>query len=514
MLANADLDLAADALARLHAGLPVAEPSLAERRWQSTKLSRLNANQWEDARGATINADLRANLELLRAQCELESERNPILKGVIETHAGDVVGPHGPSMNIQSDSPAFNDWAETRFGEFWECPEITGKYCGPDLLKLWLRSLWKSGELLARKVNVAQRGLGVRFRFKAMHARRLLTPALGTYLDNVVMGVELDANDRPTAYHLDLRRTSDLDYVPSVKTTRIAADKVLHEFLVIEEEQVRGIPWAGSSLQVLADIRDADDQIQDAIRGAADHGTLLSATNHDAQDQFTDFGGASVPFERRRLTALPPGYSATQMKPEQPGANVIDFRNERLREVGLPAGMPLMTIKLDAKGLNFSQAKFGNGKYWRSNEGIQGWLARRVMNPTVKEVLQEAWLEDFAAGRTAPEAPTRMQLVWKWPGPPKMDPRIEAMGQSLLRAIGQVSMTDMLRDSNKTVEQHAAELARERAAYEAQGVPYPEPDGVLETLKVLSEQIAREAEAEAGDGATEETEAEVTVEAA
>ncbi len=74
------------------------------------------------------------------------------------------------------------------------------------------------------------------------------------------------------------------------------------------------------------------------------------------------------------ITRIPPGWQAQSMATSHPSANNTDFRKERSRDLGRPAGMPLMQIRLDSSGHNYSSARFDAQIYQNANRVIQGSL--------------------------------------------------------------------------------------------------------------------------------------------
>lgn len=455
---------------------PAEVPSV--RRWDSAATMRLNEAHWARATGQPINDDIAADWETLVTRCTHEAANNPLVEGVIETHVADVVGVSGPTLEVQSDNPEFNEWLEGHWSSWWAQPDISGRLCGVDKLALWIRMLWKTGEYLEHVVYDNKARTPVTARLESVHPRRLVVPFARINEQNLLMGVEMDAFGRPVAYHI--ARPPEYAFASFYGTPeRFDAEEIIHDFKTLEPGQVRGVPWLASCLQVVADLRDGDAQILDAIRAAADHAILLEKEDPDAADIAP---GSTADYERRQITTLPGGYKAVQMKPEHPTTSYIEYRDERMRELARVVGMPLEKIKSSHKGMNFSQSKHGQGNYWRHVQHLQNWIGRRTLTRLVSEVEKEARGSEISDGKAVPKQAGKYELVWRWPPAPRVDPRIEAMAANLYRGIGAVTMDDLLAQDGKTVEQHARQIARERQVYEREGVPYPEPKSVIDTV--------------------------------
>jgi capsid protein len=224
------------------------------------------------------------------------------------------------------------------------------------------------------------------------------------------------------------------------------------------------VPWLAPCLQSIADLRDFDDQVMDAARAAADSGLVYYTEHNDAE--YIEVN-ESVEFERRMQTTAPPGWKPFQVKPEQPSATYIAYRDERLREPGRPVGMPLMTIKLDSSKHNFSSARFDSQLYQRGVVRLQRWLERVCLNRFLREVMKEAALQ-VPALKTRPK---RVEFVWTWPVPPVANPNQEALAQTTRMQNGTLTYAAACAENGLDWEQTIAQRKREREALAAAGLP-------------------------------------------
>lgn len=461
---------------------------MAERRLEAAHTDRLNDAHWSLASfDQHINSVLDTDLARTIQRIAYEAVNNPLLEGVIETHVADFVGPSGPTLDIQSDSDRYNKWLREYWEQWWLMPDAEGRRSGPEILDGMIRGFWKTGDFLAETVDDPTVRGTVMMRLKLHHSQYLQQPA--TVPDNgnqIIMGVEVEPRfGRPVAYHV-VRGADQVRFSGfGGQTERIPIENMHHLFRVLDPGQVRGLPWASSCLNTIADIRDTDNQLLDAIRLAADFGLVLETEDPDAQPIEP---GSSYPLQRRQMTTLPPGYKPTQVAPEHPGTNVLEFRDERLRELGRVVGMPLEKVKASAKDMNFSQTKHGQGNYWRCIEKLHGWTERSLLNDLVMKVEREARLSLMVEGRAVPRRPDKVKLVWTWDGPPEVDPRIEAMSLNIKRGLGALTITDILERSGRTLEQHIAREQREREAYAEAGLPYPEPASDIDAMALEQDQ--------------------------
>ena len=420
------------------------------RRWAGAKTNRLNAHQWLDSLvGGTLNEDLASYLDNLRERCCLEAERNEYLKGVINTHAMDIVGESGPTLHIHSDNDAYSTWAERVWRDWWQPsdldslardyhgPDINNQLSGIDLLNLWVKSQWKCGEHLFQFVTDNAANTPIKLRIADIHPRRLGTPTQPADLD-VVMGVKITPTGKPLIYYVG--EPDSQPYRLTENHTPIAAGQIVHQFMVEEAGQVRGVPWAATSLQGAADLRQYDEDVLDCADQAASMGIAWYSDHPSAE--FFEVNETTDMRPRQQWTG-PPGWKPMQINPQQPTQSYVEFRKERLAGIGRPVSMPLLIVRLTAERHTYSSARMDVKMYERALGWYQGWLARGTLNPCVVRVLREAELA-AGAGRLnpMPPKPPRVGISWTWPKLPHVDPQKEANGERTRLENGTLPFTD------------------------------------------------------------------------
>jgi lambda family phage portal protein len=392
------------------------------RRWESARTTRLNKGHWQLARGRSINADLVDWLDNLRTRSAYETANNPTMDGVIETMATDVAGDNGPTLQVKSSSSQYNSRLEAAWKDWAENPDVRGKLGLVDFITLWIRSLWVNGELLVQKVSVTRPAKGSReihLRLKGIQPRRLSTPMDRGGDPEIVLGVRLDAEGAPASYFI--QQPADHLELWSGVWKEVPARDIIHEFLMLEDDQVRGVPWNSVSLDSIADLRDYDAQVLDAARQAADWSISLYTDHQDAE--YVEVN-ESTDIERRTMSTLPPGWKPWSANPPQPSITYSDYRAERLRDMGRPRNMPLMMVRLDASKHNYSSARFDAQPYHRAISKLQSWVARRILKPLLWEIESELRLQGLGP------RPADLAINWIWPKPKHVDEQKEAEGEN------------------------------------------------------------------------------------
>lgn len=473
---------------------------LTMRRWEAADTDRLNQGHWQGVTGQNINADLLPRLETLRSRAAYEVASNPTLEGVLNTYGDDVAGTDGPKLQVNSGDDEFDKAAEAVWKMWFEEPDVGRRLGGVDILKLWCRGLWINGEFLAQRVTSRNEDAPVRLRLRVLHPRRLDTPPEFSGAVDVIMGVKVDASTtEPLQYYLSQPVKMGAYEISVGRFRSLPASAVIHRFVSIEEDQVRGVPWLATPLDTIADLRDYDAQVMDAARNAADWAVSLYTEHPDAT--FLDVNEETT-IQRRTMGTLPPGWKAQALNPPQPSTTYKDFRSERQGDIGRPRGMPRMMVRLDSSDHNYSSARFDSQIYRRGVEAMQGWLQRRTLVPLFYEVLAEALL--YAAGHPQWEhaqallrRPASISVSMIWPKMPHVDPSKESAAERTRLENGTLTYADALAAHGLDEDEVIASRAKSNRKLAEAGLP-PLP-AASSSGPELAAQIAMDEAQQSGD---------------
>lgn len=451
------------------------------RRWEAGKTDRLNETQWLDAKGQSVNTDLSQLVTTLRARCSLEIARNPIVEGVIMTHVIDTVGDRGPTLQVVCKSaPNYAKALEDLWRPWWALPDYNRQYSGVELLQLWVRGHWPDGEGLMQLVDDEPHDdIPISLALNIMAPRRLATP-MGQMGDpSIVMGIKFAPgkngrrSGRPQTYYINDEADSQYGAALSLNPDPIPAAQVIHDFVPLEPGQARGAPWLAPCLPVMADLRSYDQAVLDAARLAAANSMALTTKNDAAE--FIEVAG-TMEIERNSFNAIPPGYELKEIESNQPTAQYIDYRQERLRELGRVIGMPLMMVLLDSRKHNYSSARFDSQVYQRGIRLFQQRITRRMLNRLVDLVAREGQLRAGLGDnglRFLRERPQGVLYIWTWPAFPHVDPKKEAEGSEIRLRNRITTISDELADRGRDLDEHIATLKREQEDFKRAGIDYP-----------------------------------------
>ena len=441
-------------------------------RFDAAVTNRLNSEHWKNAQGQPMNADLSEDLPTLLARCSHEAQNNPHVKGVIGTFTTHMVGKEGPILQVRSENKKYNAALEAIWKRVWLDIDISGKSPGPEKLKQWIFALFTGGEFLEQIVSgdrrKALRDKTPSMRLYGISARRLATPSGETGNKAIVMGIERTKFEKPIRYWIEETNEELFSNGFSGVFRPVMAKNMVHYYDVPETGQARGIPWLTSCLAPIAQLRDYDQSVLDVAQMAAKFGVLLYAKNPDVD--FVDQGDVTVEIERGMMQTLPPGYEMAEIKPEQPATNYVEYRREKIGEIGRPVDMPLMLVTLDASDHAYATARVDDRVTYRESiKKTQGSLERSVLNRLVIQVEHESQLMELL-----PLAPEKVSLGWIWPAAPQIDEQKTAIGERIrLTETGTTSMHIELASKGLDFDEVTQERQQEKETLEAAGLPVP-----------------------------------------
>lgn len=444
--------------------------------FQSAGRDRLTKSHFAEARGQNVNFAISTEGVLIGDRAEREYHSNPILRGIVETHRTDLIGIDGPTLQVTSSSEAYNDKVLEIWRSWWAAPDVQRRMSGAALLRMFVTMGWLRGEMIYQRVTDRQAETPIKLRIKAIHPRRMLTPPTMAGRMDVGLGMQLDANGAPLRYFIAKEiALGDSSYLSSEFDT-IDASNIDHIFEVEQPDQFRGIPWATPCLYVAAELRDFDASVLAASRAAAKWGAVLLECMNTNGDPIEIDGEYEI--ESATIRALPPGYTAKQLAPGQPAANYVEYRKERMTDMGAPVNMPAMMVRKDSGDHNFSSARFDSQIYLRSLEFKRAMIEDMVIGRWLRSVIREAELAGLL-----PAAPPDVNFSWTWPALASVKPLEDAQTEEQEMINGTLTFSEACRRRNldpKTVISEQQKDAKNREglpplpSFQQKSTPAPE----------------------------------------
>ena len=392
-------------------------------RWDLERGRRNNRNRWTKYDGLSINSDLHKDLPQLMARCDQEYARNTIFQGIVNTFKKDVVGPHGPKLQIVSDNKEFNAEVERQWKAIFAMPNPARKSSGGvEVMKQWVHLLATAGSYLNVFTEPRRDGL-VSFGWKAIHTRRMVTPVEFVGDPNVAFGIRVNAEGEPTKYYLDKPRNVGSQEISGIDYQELRPDQVQHRYIEVEPEQLTGFPMMSSALDTAADIRELDISELNAQRRSAKRSEWLVAQDPSAIIDPEPIAGDTVSASDDEVNVAPLGWMPHTGDNNRPSTNHIEYRRERMAEMGRPIGMPLLMILLSVSDVNFSSAQFGGMLYAECIREVQSFIERLTLNELVEMII----LELVISGKV--KRPDSYEKTWTHYVPPNAN--IEKFAKTL-----------------------------------------------------------------------------------
>lgn len=313
---------------------------------------------------------------------------------------------------------AFNEWSEMGSAE------VGGRMSWVGVQDLVAKTVAQDGEVLIRYHYDPQNKYG--FSVELIEAD-LLDVTLNQVLSNgnrIVMGVELDGQNRRVAYHLLTNHPGDDTWVnQGQRYHRVSADEMDLLYVVWRPGQNRGIPWAHASLLEMYQINSMrSSQLTSARIASANMAFYERDPEQEIGDEFDDDGELLHELESGQMSVVPEGYKVTQTT-FQPPAN-SDFQKDALRGSASGMGVNYNVLGNDYEGVSFSslrQAILEDRDAWKRK---QRWLIEQLATPVFNRWLKMALLKNAIPGLKA----SQLSLLkkhkfhgrrWQWVDPLK-----------------------------------------------------------------------------------------------
>lgn len=393
---------------------------LVQRRWDAAKHSRETRDQWRGATGADINADIDLDRKTLIARARHEAKNNPNVAGAKLILGAHTVGRNGPTFQPRSSNATYAKQLASIVRSFFEVAGADGRGLVDHLVEA-VRQLPDTGEVIWQIVTERKSAVPVSARIHPINPKYVNTPIGRVESTTMRLGVERTTTLKPVAFWVDI---VDDAMGSTGQSERIAAESVIHYFRRDEAGQARGVPWVASSLGAASDLRAYEKAVQDAMESAALFGVILYSEDPKAR---TIVLKGETEITSKTMAAIPPGYKAAQISPNQPGNNHEAWKRSKLQQVLLPLGMPTVVGLLDSQNTSYAGGRIDLQNYSAITAVTQGELERSILNRLVEIAIREATL----AGALPSKRPADLDWHWVWPAIPHVDPVKQAMSQRM-----------------------------------------------------------------------------------
>ena len=435
----------------------------------------------------SINQSLRGNLRKLRERSRDAARNDSYAKKFFSLCRSNIVGAKGISFQVQTaNNPKLAKTAQEIEAKFleWSRKEfcsLTNKLSWLDAQRLFVTQLARDGEVLIRKVfdSTNPFGFSLKFYDAAWLDENMYSTASNG--NQIIMGVEVDENDKPVAYWLS-PPIGDWT-IRNRQITRVPVEEIIHAFLILEDEtQVRGVPWLHASLMKLNMLDGYEEAELIGRRIAASNMGFFSPPFDAAEGSDLD---AEIDLieevEPGVLKLLPPGYTFSEFNPKNSDPTAESFKNNVLGGVSSGVDVAKHSITGDMSAVNYSSARIAmldERDFWQTQ---QQFFIENFCEPVYQEWLKSAML----AGQlnlTAKDFEAVKYPKWFARGGSWVDPEKEVKADVLAIEKGLATVTEVLAEQGQDLEEFLKIRQKEQEMFAQYGVEYPKnKDGLAST---------------------------------
>jgi len=348
--------------------------------------------------GASANSEISLGLSTLRNRARDLVRNNPYAARIVSVIPANVVG-RGIMPNIRGRDEVqrevllalWKEFAEALTLDFDECLDFYG------MQALIMRAVPESGDILIRRRRVSPSS-GFPLRLQVLESDHLardktLTAPSG---NKIVMGVEIDSNGTPVAYHLYPNHpgsTEIEDIRTSFDTIRVPAGDIAHVFKKDRPGQVRGVTWFAP---VMARLRELDE-FENAMLVKQKVSACFSAFVYDIEAPIDATGeDQELAIERLEpgiIEYLPSGKDIKFATPPMPAQGTYEtYIDNVLHSIAAGVGVSFEALTGNYSEVNYSSARMGWLEFGRN---IDSWRKHMLIPQFCDKVFK--WFLEAAA---------------------------------------------------------------------------------------------------------------------
>jgi lambda family phage portal protein len=421
----------------------------AVRRFEAAQYNRLTHSFLQAAR--SINSELRGDLDALRRRARYIAKNEPMAKKYLGMVCTNIVGHQGfalqcRSMEGKTADGLANAAIEAAWKE-WSKPkvcDVSGKMSFTHFCRAVMRGVARDGEAIVRIREGADNPYGYALQFLDVERLdTLMNREEGNGQNAIIMGVEINSDGRPVAYHL-VSKFNGRD-ITGKKTERIPAEEIVHLFVTDDPEQIRGVTWMHASMLRMHHLGGYEEAAIIASRVGASKMGFFTTPDGDGSSLSDGEDESGVPFTEAdpgQFGVLPEGVGFTPFNPDYPHAMYDTFTKAAKRDIGSGLNVAYHSLANDLEGVNFSSIRSGTleerdewmmGQNWFIEQLLEpvyeGWLRNSLLKGAIKMVngsaLPAAKLQKFRAHEF-------MGRRWQWVDPLKdIQANVEALDNGL-----------------------------------------------------------------------------------
>lgn len=415
----------------------------------------------------------RAARDIVRARARDRERNDDLFKAVLRDLERNVTG---VGMMLQArvadDTGEEDEALNSRIERLWRrwCePEhctVTGDRSFGEVQRLAVRRMQVDGGLLVLKCYV-----GGALRLQLLEVDDLDGAVLMHGENRVVGGVEIDAYNRPVAYHL---RQQDVTGMWSGRVVRVEAGRMIYLSCRDRVSQIREMSPSVSSLarvdaiDQLLEAAIKKEQVQACFGAAITTDAVGAGLGRGLAGPSPGQGEAPYPTEYLApgmLKHLRPGEKIESIAPSGMSSTADGMIRMIQRQAGAGAGLSYEAVSRDMSQVNYSSARQGMLQDRKTYAEWQSYLVEHLLRPVYAEWL--GWMVlsgrlDLPGYDLEPER--YREAVWIAPGQEWIDPQKEASANQTALETCQTTLQRICAARGEDWRDVLRQRAREQAA--------------------------------------------------
>ena len=347
----------------------------------------------------SADAEIKDNIRILRDRARELSRNDPYIARYLNLMVSNVIGKHGIriSSKARNDDQSLDIGANLLIERAWkEWTQLgnctaNGRLSFTDCQKIFVESLARDGEVLIRKIKNPNSPFGFQIQFLEADHLDEKKNDIGRNGNKIKMGVEVDANDKPVAYHLYKNHPYDKTYNNQNAYIRVPADEIIHAYLPTRAEQTRGVSFIA---QVMSNVKMLNGYLEAEIVaarvGASKMGFFVSndgdsyVGDSEMEDTYNPVTNANAgTFEQ-----LPAGMDFKAFDPNHPTSAFESFTTSVLRSIASGLNISYHALSNDLTSVNYSSIRQGALEDRSMFQIYQQFVVEHFIDPVFK-----SWLE-------------------------------------------------------------------------------------------------------------------------
>ena len=455
-----------------------------------------NLTNWLNDDFETYNAKLWQGLDALRARSRNADNNTPLCTGFIKQTARGVVG-NGFQLRPNTGNKELDD-AVHKLWKKQSMPKnftTQGNISRLDFEYLCMYQLIRDGEVFIQKVRNYQKndtGYSLRlidasqistqyfgggnYSAQALGARPLTqTPIDANTGNRIVLGIQVDSDYRPVAYHLrtgkhrnDISSTftyysSEIDVIP--------AEDMIHIFVPQYPNQTRGVPWTHSALEHLETLDRFNSVAMNAARlGAAKAMTIESGDGGSYSGDETSGDSFEIDMSGEDVSHLPKGTKLVFHDPKYPHELYDEFVNRTQQILANALDTNYAIMFGNYKDLNYSAGQLAIADQREKYKVFQRIVSERLYGAFYGEFIEHCIVRRkmaYSNGDLVLPSPELVRICcdnyeFKGKNFAPVDLAKSAMANKSAIETGTKSRSEIIRENGGIPEEVFAEILAER----------------------------------------------------